>query len=509
MLKILKKIWPVLLAAFIALNFVWSPNSNTDFLRQLRLTLANTQTSSRDFNALEDAFSNSGFPKNSYGFAMTLYHDNLPPARFNAHYPDAGFINIIKTVILAFQHPNLKQYEIKDPEKSRIQIDFITSKPESCNLDEFKIGQNNGMIIKTIGLKKESVILPSDALVYSLSSKAKLISFILNKGKTKSLDKIKLSCFNTESFVSYRNEWIKLNAGIPEQDKLSKERLSNITQLNISHLIYSQSTTGQFLEAYSIENPVNYSPITHATVILAFLDDFQVSQNKRSLEGAAKAVDFLLQLLSTGYHDNGLVLYTLSRYKSLTNSNAYDMTIKKLANIVLNNQPSGQTLLGLTGYYKLSDLSDEEKHVVRQKMLVITPQLMKLINIDPYVPMAISEFWDQPLLKNDHFKNFVYGQARKVIKLKSLHGFINRSVISAYEIAVKENDTKEKEEFFAALKTTTQDMLTLVNTPQASYWAKDKKAILGSVRLNNSSSWTNIKLTAFAASYFLKFLPYL
>lgn len=415
----IQRFWPWILLISIFVSFAVTPNSDVDLLRELRSILTARQVSSRDFNALEDAYINSSFPKNTYGFILTLFQPGLERLMVVSYGRSNGFGNVNKAVTAALRHPRIKEFELNKPD-ARIQIDFIREKPWSSGfrgLSSKKIGADrfemgiDGLHVRAD--QKETTFLPGNAFVQSLSNVDALKLNLARRFSTDELDGAKFHRFRTESYVSFENQWIRLRRGVPQISRVGRKDIEGYVQLGVNHVLSHQKPDGQFMEfeeamGFPPRSVVRYSLLNHANGASLLLEDYATNRSGRTLAGTRLAIDFLVRFLdiyekSSGVkaayikQDNNaslgasaMCLYVMERFRQLTGDQRYANEARMLvAHLMDQILPSGEflyfykydghlvdevgnsqhfnfyypgeALLALSQYYKNSQIAPDEK----------------------------------------------------------------------------------------------------------------------------------------------------
>ncbi len=363
-------------------------SGNNFFLETLRQTLRNGKIEAVPF---EEKFQATTFPKKFYGIALILYQPKDPRIVVVRRGKD---LEILKTVVRQMMiHPRFKKFDLENPQKSRIQLDFILSEmsppfsfeqlnPYEINSERFEIGVDGLRMSDGV---KTRYLLPGDAFVFSLMSLGQLQRHIQRNFGVKSLQKIRLQRFISKSYVSFskaheKETWVELYRGYPVLGPMKPSQLESAARTGVDYLIQHQKPNGQFLYYYDaardsfrdhehpkrdpIKDPY-YNELRHAGGALLLLHDYRISKNEKLLAPVRLAIDFLLKLavpykLPGGqeaayfYYNkksklggSGIGLYLLAEYQRLTADQRYE----KDAHLIARHLLSQITATGEFLYY--------------------------------------------------------------------------------------------------------------------------------------------------------------
>lgn len=401
------------------------------FLQELRtlLTSKNQQIKTAPLEAL---FPETSFPKKFYGFAMMLYQ---PGEKRIVAVRQGKSAETISTVIHRMTlHPRLKDFQLSNPKKYRIQMDFITTPLDtplkldqlsltSIDSQRFEVGVDG---LRLSDGKKSAYFFPGDAYVFSILGPGQLKRHLEKSLPTVPLQEMQIKRFQSQSFISYENEWIPLYRGHPVVGTLEKKDVERAIDLSMDHVKRFQKKDGSFLYYYDAkrdsywdhEHPARnpeknpyYNLLRHSSGIILFFDHYTYYKDPKLLDRARVAIRFMMQHAVAYSLPDGrkasyifentkaklggsaIALYVLAQYQKITGDAQYRADAEALKNHILSqirengefyyyyiypgrekDDPRsfsfyypGEAIVGLASYYK--DLArDEEKLELKEKL---------------------------------------------------------------------------------------------------------------------------------------------
>lgn len=374
-----------------------------EFLSFIRRVLTDGRPIDERNGELSALFERTSFPKSFYGFAMVFYEPGL--RRLLVVRNKAGEIrNIARVINGVIANPSFRKFNITDPNKCRIQIDFILGKPQRVDfksLSETIIGDNrfevgvDGLLI-TSG-KSSVYFLPGDAFVKSCLTLKHISRYIKSSFKQKGIvgNDYKYYRFRTKSYVSFCGEWLRLYRGYPILGDITAEDLRRVVQDSIQYLVKNQEKDGRFLYYYDAagdsfrdhehpkrdpeKNPY-YNMLRHAGGAELLLYDYNFSRNQKFLSHIDAAIDYLVRQIVVYNLPNGqeaaylicnhkgklggsgIALHLLAEYQHITGSNKYEEWADLLSSHLLSQiTESGEFMYYYTYLDKLVDKTENKK----------------------------------------------------------------------------------------------------------------------------------------------------
>ncbi len=405
------------------------------FLRELRRVLQTGEEVPRSGSALETAYRASTFPQQYYGFVLKIYQPGQSPFKAVSTRDDA-WGDIHNVVAKSAKHTRLSQFNLADAAQSRLQIDFIRDEPRPVKvrqlsqtaIDETRFEMGVDGVMASDG-KKTVYFLPGDAYIHSLLTVQQLLDVILRSFPSPRESVVHLSRFQSDSYVSYEDRWLRLFRGHPIQPPFETDQLRPAALAGSDFLVRTQLPDGRFRYYYDaandsykdhqhpdrdvVKNPY-YNDLRHSGGALLLLLDFMETGDRSRLTAAKKAHEYLAQHLvryetSAGkpaayvYYNRkgklggaGIYLYVLSEYRRLSGDASFAEVESLLVNHMLSEIQDdgefiyyhvyldkrvdrernrelfsffypGEALCGLVAYYKNSASADE-KVVLKTKI---------------------------------------------------------------------------------------------------------------------------------------------
>lgn len=297
------------------------------------------------------------------------------------------------------------------------------------------------------------------------------------------------------------------------------------------------------------------------------IDYLQTCAVYRKVEGIDRA--FILSERKSKLGGAGLALYLIAEYQLLTQDDSYQGFAAALAehllsqitesgefmyyNIYLDRELGpednqeyfsfyypGEALCGLSQFLKTLPVADRERffpllHKALHFLLVERPKVRadhySDLPSDSWLMLAIAELWDFPEMRRDHYKDFVFRDARKMIQhmykvgdapypdyagafyyqfgdYPYSDGARMEGIVAAYDLAIKADARDEQAFLWQAMKLGAWSLLHLVNTPEALYAAKKPERALGGIRFKYTRQWFRIDTIQHVAGFFAKMLPF-
>jgi UDP-N-acetylmuramyl pentapeptide synthase len=134
------------------------PQGNSEFLERVRRQLRNRQVEAKD-SRLRQLFDDAALPQSFWGFAVTIYQpgvDRLMVVR--AAQADA-FENIRQVIQQIPKHPRFNEFDLSDPTRCRMQVDFIVEEPvsvEFLELSDSVLPETRGASGERLGTREAS-----------------------------------------------------------------------------------------------------------------------------------------------------------------------------------------------------------------------------------------------------------------------------------------------------------------------------------------------------------------
>ena len=346
---------------------------------------------------------------------ITLFQEGLQPIRWGSNRKTlTAAIN--RDIEQIRQRNTYPQFEISNPEKCRIMIEYITEQIPA-KLNEIKYGTfvperfEPGVTGLELVLDNTNYIYtPTDAWVNSQMDLKSALNTILRKTYIKNitnkiseridiLRKTPHECFiiKSKTFITYNDEVLPLYRGniLREYstDEIKKQALSGA-----DWIVKNQKENGQYLYYYDAkednyidhehpertEDNLYYNDLRHCGGIVTLIRAYQLTKDEKYLQSAKKGLDFIVSI--TKEHDidgetgayvfynkkatlggTGMILIAMMKYREESGDKSYDEYIKKYTRHLLSRiYKTGEFL----GYYihpkfqngrPLINMSDEER----------------------------------------------------------------------------------------------------------------------------------------------------
>ena len=346
---------------------------------------------------------------------ITLFQEDLQPIRWGSNRKTlTAAIN--RDIEQIRQRNTYPQFEISNPEKCRIMIEYITEQIPA-KLNEIKYGTfvperfEPGVTgLKLVLDNTNYIYTPTDAWVNSQMDLKSALNTILRKTYIKNitnkiseridiLRKTPHECFiiKSKTFITYNDEVLPLYRGNILREystyEIKKQALSGA-----DWIVKNQKENGQYLYYYDAkednyidhehpertEDNLYYNDLRHCGGIVTLIRAYQLTKDEKYLQSAKKGLDFIVSI--TKEHDidgetgayvfynkkaklggTGMILIAMMKYREESGDKSYDEYIKKYTRHLLSRiYKTGEFL----GYYihpkfqngrPLINMSDEER----------------------------------------------------------------------------------------------------------------------------------------------------
>ena len=263
---------------------------------------------------------------------ITLFQEGLQPIRWGSNRKTlTAAIN--RDIEQIRQRNTSPQFEISNPEKCRIMIEYITEQIPA-KLNEIKYGTfvperfEPGVTgLKLVLDNTNYIYTPTDAWVNSQMDLKSALNTILRKTYIKNitnkiseridiLRKTPHECFiiKSKTFITYNDEVLPLYRGniLREYstDEIKKQALSGA-----DWIVKNQKENGQYLYYYDAkednyidhehpertEDNLYYNDLRHCGGIVTLIRAYQLTKDEKYLQSAKKGLDFIVSI--TKEHD--------------------------------------------------------------------------------------------------------------------------------------------------------------------------------------------------------------
>ncbi len=357
-------------------------------------------------------------PKLSFTY-ITLFQAGKKPLRYGSRRTSMEE-TINRCLDKIREHKRFSEFDIKDPDKCRILLEFIIDKKmtdvkhlqqEKFDEDRFEIGIN-GIELKNVFTDIPLFYMPTDAIVNSqLSLNQALVTLIkktpIGKITDKNPERIRLLSesddyemylFRTRAFVTYHDTTVPIYRGNILYPEFSYDTLLMQFIKTSDWLIENMYDDGRFLYYYDCaedsfkdhEHPnrkpdnLYYNDLRHCGGAITLMKAYLQTHNNKYLDAAKRAIKFTAsiskehdwegeQAYFTFYNrkgklgGTGLALIMMMQYRIITGDKTYDEYIKGYARHIMSRMcESGE----LMGYYihplyhdgePLTNMTDEER----------------------------------------------------------------------------------------------------------------------------------------------------
>lgn len=214
-------------------HFLVSPTSeDLVFLGELHDHLSARRKVQPGKTRLALSFENSRLPKTFWGFALTVYQPGRQRIMVVRIKNELPFENIRKVVNSLLRHERIDEFDFIDRQRCRVQIDFINSEPVQLDLeclsdnslgaDRFEVGVDG---LRVSNGERTRYFLPGDAYVASILSFNQLYRYLRRLFPKVALDELSCGRLRTDSFVSWKDDWLPMYRGIPMIGEVTDEKI--------------------------------------------------------------------------------------------------------------------------------------------------------------------------------------------------------------------------------------------------------------------------------------------
>ena len=437
---------------------------------------------------------------------ITLFQEGQNPIRWGSCRSTLSE-TINRDIEKIRQYKAFKKFDLKNPDKCRILFEYIYEttpadinniKTADFNPERFEPGITG---IKIVLNGKPVIYMPSDAWVNSQMDRKSALNAILRKTYIKDLtnsisERIRILkktphqayIVKSRAFVTYHEDILPLYRGnILYQyspDEIIKQAMAGADWIlehqmpDGKYLYYYDAKEDNYVDHEHPTRPLDnlyYNDLRHCGGIVCLIRAYQLTKDKKYLEGAKRGIEFSIKLTAehewegetAGYiHYNskgklggtGMILVAIMKYRVETGDKSYDEYIKKYVRHILSRvYKTGE----LMGYYihpgvqkgqPLVDMSDEERRktfsfyypgeallglalfanyfedddLLRQKVIdkakialdwivderpKIYADLFTALPSDAWLMQAIEEWASNPEFRKENYINFVLGDA--------------------------------------------------------------------------------------------------
>lgn len=479
-------------------------SSVSELLKRIRQALVSGKPVSLKGLNFGDIFENRNF------VYISLFQEGLNPIRWGS-CRNSLEDTINRDLEKLKTYKTFSQFSVDNVEKCRIMFEYLIEdvpvKVGEIQTNQF--GQNRfepGVTgIKIVMNGNTYIYTPTDAWVNSQMTLKPALNYILRKTHIKNMtnsisERIKIlkktphECYLVKSraFVTYKDEVLPLYRGNVLYE-YSADEIGKMALAGADWTLKYQKENGQFLYYYDAkednyvdhehpertEDNLYYNDLRHCGGVVSLIRAYQLTQDKKYLEGAKKALEFSTTL--TQEHDyegetagyifynkkaklggTGMILVAMMKYRNETDDKSFDEFIKKYTRHVLSRiYKTGEIL----GYYihpafqngqPLIDMSDEERRqtfsfyypgeallglalfanyfeddenlrlkVIEKSKLAldwivderpkIYADLFTALPSDAWLMQAIEEWASNPEFRKDNYINFVFGDAKTMM----------------------------------------------------------------------------------------------
>lgn len=329
---------------------------------------------------------------------ITLFQEGLTPIRYGSRKKTMG-LTLNRNIEKLRENKNFSSFDIKNPDKCRIMIEFVIDKKETnldklqgLKFDEYRFEPG----ITGLELQDEKAsyyYMPTDAIVQSqmglrsaleLLAKRSPIGKLTNKISERmrllyGASNFKLYLLKTRAFVTYQNDCVPLYRGNILYKGFSYETLLGQFIKSCDWLVDNMYDDGRFLYYYDCkednfkdhehptrpENNLYYNDLRHSGGTITLVRAYSQTKNQKYIEAAKKSLDFTVSITQEhitegqkGYYTfynkkaklggTGLALIAFMQYRIVTGDKSYDEFIKGYVRHLLSRiYKTGEFL----GYY--------------------------------------------------------------------------------------------------------------------------------------------------------------
>lgn len=443
--------------------------------------------------------------------AISLFRDGAKPIRWISKR-NTPVETVNRIIYKLRENERISGFAVRDPNKCKIMLEVVTKEypVDVNNVTVSEFGDNRfepGITGFKLKYKGENYIyMPTDATVYSHLSLRQTLNYLSKKiGIAKKTNKIserikllkslpiKWTMIESAAFVTYGKEVIPLYRGYPVPVEFSAERIVEMSKASVDWAVDNMYEDGRFLYYYdgvrdtvidhmhpgrSLENNY-YNVLRHNGGIIVLLKMYELTEDKKYLTAAKRAIGFLIEQLKKQKYENetayyayfnkkaklggsGTALVALMNYYKLTKDKQYNEFIYGLAQHILSRvaedgemigyyihpefnvgrpilSPTedekkqlfsfyypGEALLGLALFERYMDLPDDYRKQVRdtaEKALdflvkdrpVKYAELFEPLPSDGWLMQAIEEWSYDKEFQKSEYLDFVFSDAMQMI----------------------------------------------------------------------------------------------
>lgn len=328
---------------------------------------------------IDKCFTQSSFPKKYNRLAITIYAAGFKRVMI-VRRATPPFDNFSQVLARVFRFPRLAKMSTSG---LRLQLDFIEHPPEK--IDYWRVGSSqsgrrhfepgiDGLRIEGTD-KVNHFFLPGDAFVRSIMSMKQLRQYMNRTLGEDYMRSATVERFNSDSFISYHDDWLRLYRGYPTVGGISRKKLEKSVNLAIKHIQHNQEEDGRFLYYYDaatnsrrdhehlsrdpVSNPY-YNILRHGGGGLTCLFYEKLYNEGETLTNIKKSLDYLVSnsrdyeldgnMASYIFYNRkaklggtGIALYLASEYQLLTGDSHFFDWAKRLAHHLQGEiLPSGE-----------------------------------------------------------------------------------------------------------------------------------------------------------------------
>ena len=449
-------------------------------------------------------------PSFSYAY-ISVFQSGFAPIRWGANR--SGLADALnRDIDKISSSKNFSKLDIANPEKCRIMIEVIIDE-KPVNINDLQMFDFNDKRFEPgiTGLKlvlndSTYVYPPTYAWVQSQIGINQALNTLIRKTYIKDLtDKIserikilklkphELYIVKSRAFVSYKDDIVPLYRGY-KFNEYSQESLKDIVLNSVDWTVENMQPDGRFLYYYDCkddslkdhehpgrkEDNLYYNDLRHCGGIVTLIRAYQLSGDKKYLDAAKKALDFIVSITKehetdygTGayvYYNSkaklggtGVILIAMMKYRNESGDKSYDDYIKKYARHLISRiyktgellgyfiHPNvqdgrklitmsdserketfsfyypGEALLGLALFANYFDEDADLRQIVLEKSKLaldwivderpkIYRDLFTALPSDGWLMQAIEEWANNPDFVKDNYINFVYTDAKTMIE---------------------------------------------------------------------------------------------
>ncbi len=279
---------------------------------------------------------------------ITLFQQGLKPIRWGSKKETLSK-SINQAVSRLRENTNFKTFDLQNSSTCRILFEIVTKEHE-CNirnLTTMRMNSKNRFEPGVKGLKYTydgvtRFFMPTDGFTKSIMSVSQLLNHLSKQcGIAKKNDKIservhlmrrepiEYTFLESDAYISYNNDVLKLERGYPLPIEFSKEIMYDKTIKSIDWLVKNMNSDGSFLYYYDpylntiiddmhpkMTDPLYNNILRHSGGTVSLLRSYEISGNKLYLQKAKLSIDFLISTFKTHTYKKELACYPFFNKKS-------------------------------------------------------------------------------------------------------------------------------------------------------------------------------------------------